>query len=190
MPVSCVVGGCTRTFWRNPEVFWLGFPRNAATRREWVRFVNNTRADFTLTEYSKICSAHFSGDCVDESVRLKRSLGLKANYGRNDSRFCTLKTDTDKSKEICCTTQRYVVETFISVNLKSCHNFTAQNLIYTPSWILCDLFFHFNIIQNRYSSSTSYKTFKRATVWAYRCTKATCCGDWEEGGASCRNTVK
>ena len=80
MPVSCVVGGCTRNKAKNPDIFWLTFPKDTSTRRAWVRFVNNTRSDFTLTSSSLICSAHFSDDCVDETVQMKRNLGFPYRF--------------------------------------------------------------------------------------------------------------
>ena len=80
MPVSCVVGGCTRNKAKNPDIFWLSFPKDASTRRAWVRFVKNTRSDFTLTSSSLVCSAHFSDDCVDETVQMKRNLGLPCRF--------------------------------------------------------------------------------------------------------------
>lgn len=80
MPVSCVVGGCTRNKVKNPEVYWLTFPKDVATQRAWVRFVKNTRSDFTLTSASILCSAHFSDECVDETVKMKESLGLPFRF--------------------------------------------------------------------------------------------------------------
>ena len=52
MPQSCVVGGCSRNTSKNPGVCFLSFPKNESTRRSWIRFVNNTRSDFVLTDWS------------------------------------------------------------------------------------------------------------------------------------------
>ena len=94
MPLNCVVGGCTRNWVKNPDVFWLIFPKNVTTRRAWVRFVNNTRSDFTLTNASRVCSAHFSEDCIDETVRMKISLGLKTRFQVKEGSVPTIKAPT------------------------------------------------------------------------------------------------
>ena len=73
MPTSCVVGGCTRNSIKNPETHFCQFPRDPAISKEWVKFVNNTRKDFTFLARSRplICSAHFSEDCRERSSALK-----------------------------------------------------------------------------------------------------------------------
>ena len=80
MPKSCVVGGCTCNILKNPEVFWLLFPKDSATQRAWVRFLNNTRSDFTLGSSSFVCSANFTDDCIDETLKMKRSLCLPFRF--------------------------------------------------------------------------------------------------------------
>jgi hypothetical protein len=94
MPLSCVVGGCTRNAEKNRDVFWLSFPRDPATRRQWIRFVDTTRSDFSLSEYSKVCSAHFSEECVDETYKLKICLGLQARFKLKEGSVPTLKSPT------------------------------------------------------------------------------------------------
>ena len=94
MPRSCVVGGCTRNFDANPDVCWLTFPKAPAVRREWVRFVNTTRSDFRLSEWSRICSAHFDEDAVDETVKMKRRLGLTTKFKLKDGAVPSLKAPT------------------------------------------------------------------------------------------------
>ena len=77
-PTSCVVGGCTRNSIKNPETHLHQFPRDPAISKEWVKFVNNARKDFTFLARSRplICSAHFSEDSRERSNALKESLGL------------------------------------------------------------------------------------------------------------------
>ena len=80
MPQSCVVGGCSRNTSKNPGVSFLSFPKAKSVRRQWIRFVKNRRSDFVLTEWSKVCSEHFTADCLDSTFRAKQSLGIKANF--------------------------------------------------------------------------------------------------------------
>ena len=80
MPRNCVVGGCTRNSKANPDFQPFKFPKHPATCREWVRFVNTTRSDFKLSEWSRICRAHFDEDSQDASSWMKQSLGLQAIF--------------------------------------------------------------------------------------------------------------
>ena len=93
MPTSCVVGGCIRNSIKNPETHFCQFPRDPAISKEWVKFVNNTRKDFTFLARSRplICSAHFSEDCRERSSALKESLGLKSKYRLKPGSIPTLK---------------------------------------------------------------------------------------------------
>ncbi len=102
MPASCVVGGCTRKTTKNPEVHFVRFPRNPSTCKEWVRFVDNTRSDFKLTKWSTICSAHFKGECMDDSVKLQSSMGLKPKFRLKPGSVPSLKapsTSKDDSQD-------------------------------------------------------------------------------------------
>ena len=99
MPTSCVVGGCTRNSIKNPETHFCQFPRDPAVSKEWVKFVNNTRKDFTFLARSRllICSAHFSEECRERSSALKESLGLKSKYRLNPGSIPTLKAPNIES---------------------------------------------------------------------------------------------
>ena len=99
MPTSCVVGGCTRNSIKNPETHFYQFPRDPAISKEWVKFVNNTRNDFTFLARSRplICSAHFSEDCRERSSALKESLGLKSKYRLKPGSIPTLKAPNIES---------------------------------------------------------------------------------------------
>ena len=101
MPTSCVVGGCTRNSnsIKNPETHFCKFPRDPAISKEWVKFVNNTRKDFTILARSRplICSAHFSEDCRKRSSALKESVGLKSKYRLKPGSIPTLKAPNIES---------------------------------------------------------------------------------------------
>ena len=99
MPTLCVVGGCTRNSIKNPETHFYQFPRDPAISKEWVKFVNNTRKDFTFLARSRplICSAHFSEDCRERSSALKESLGLKSKYRLKPGSIPTLKAPNIES---------------------------------------------------------------------------------------------
>ena len=77
MPDRCVVGGCSSV--PGGGVSLHKFPKDERQRRIWIRFVDNTRADFVCTKYSAICSDHFEDDCFDKSYELKETFGLKSN---------------------------------------------------------------------------------------------------------------
>ena len=111
MPQCCVVGSCSRTSLKNPDVAFLSFPKRESVRRSWVRFVNNTRSDFVLTEWSKVCSAHFSDEHIDCSYRMKKSLGIPAQFKLAEGAVPTSKApsiwestsnDVDSTAETSC----------------------------------------------------------------------------------------
>lgn len=98
MPRNCVIGGCTRTSSKNREVSFFKFPLDEQQRREWVRFVCTTRADFKfadVTEWSRVCSKHFDDDCRDQSSRMKQHLGLKTKFLLKESAVPSLKSPTN-----------------------------------------------------------------------------------------------
>lgn len=90
MPNRCVVGQCSNT---TQDGFTLHtFPKDEKTRRLWTRFVQNTRADFkTPSATSVICSGHFTPDCYDRSVELKRKLGISCRLEVLPGKVPTLK---------------------------------------------------------------------------------------------------
>ena len=94
MPASCVVGGCTRTISKNPEIHFVRFPKNPSTSTEWVHFVRNTRSDFKQTKWSMICSAHFTEDCLDDSTKLQSSMGITRNFKLKPGSVPSLKAPT------------------------------------------------------------------------------------------------
>ena len=64
-----------------------------------MKFVNNTRKDFTFLARSRplICFAHFSEDCRERSSALKESLGLKSKYRLKPGSIPTLKAPNIES---------------------------------------------------------------------------------------------
>ena len=71
IPKNCAIGGYTRTSLKDRDVSFFKFPQNEQVRRERVRFVTTTRADFKsadVTEWSRICSKHFDGDCHARAI--------------------------------------------------------------------------------------------------------------------------
>ena len=76
MPINCVVGGCCRNQNNSPDSSFYRFPSDFSHQRLWVRFVDNTRADFVRTPNSRVCSAHFVHDDFEPSSLLKRKFGI------------------------------------------------------------------------------------------------------------------
>lgn len=116
MPTSCVAGGCTRNSSKNPETHFVQFPRDPAISKEWVKFVNNTRKDFTFSARSRplICSAHFSEDCIEPSINssaLKKSLGLTTKFRLKPGSIPTKAPNIERIRVSTCTTTRLTATT-------------------------------------------------------------------------------
>ncbi len=66
----CVAAGCSNT--HNDGVSLHKFPIDPVLKDKWVKQVRRTRAKWTATKYSVLCSEHFSVDSFQvESQRLK-----------------------------------------------------------------------------------------------------------------------
>ena len=70
---------CSKLCWHNrPEpnadgVSLLHFPRYPSLRRKWNQQVQRTRADWKdATEYSVLCSEHFTNECFEEDSFIAR----------------------------------------------------------------------------------------------------------------------
>ena len=74
MPIRCVAGGCSNTY--KEGVSFFNFPKERPRRRIWISKVQTTRAKWTPTEHSKLCSAHFTDDCFETEVALASSMGI------------------------------------------------------------------------------------------------------------------
>ncbi|CAH1788266.1 unnamed protein product [Owenia fusiformis] len=60
MPFRCVVGGCSNEPREGISLF--KWPKDAKMARLWAKFVDSTRKDFTPSDQTRICSAHFKSE--------------------------------------------------------------------------------------------------------------------------------
>ncbi|PIK37131.1 hypothetical protein BSL78_26037 [Apostichopus japonicus] len=99
MPVRCVVEGCSNVITK--AISLHRWPKNDKTRRLWTKFVQNTRFDFTgPSQYSSVCSEHFTEAVYDPSFLLKEEMGLKGRHKRVlPDKYPTLKTPKIRSGE-------------------------------------------------------------------------------------------
>lgn len=82
----CVCGGpglasCTNTY--NVEgISMHKFPENEETRRQWTQFVRRHRPDFSPSNSSVICSAHFEKSCFHtrHNIGVPDELKPRARY--------------------------------------------------------------------------------------------------------------
>ena len=74
MPQRCVAGGCSKT--AKDGVSLHGWPSIPQVARLWTNAVRNTRANFSPTTSSKLCSVHFSEDSFETQSVMALSLGL------------------------------------------------------------------------------------------------------------------
>ena len=77
----CVAANCDSTYKDGVSLF--RFPKDPVLRREWVRQVRRTRADWnepalgTVNPSCVLCSCHFTADCFDTvGHAVKLSLGF------------------------------------------------------------------------------------------------------------------
>ena len=54
----------------------FGFPKDAALRALWVKQVQWTRAKWTVTKYSVLCSKHFEEDCFETEASVASQFGI------------------------------------------------------------------------------------------------------------------
>lgn len=52
------------------------FPKDQPRRRCWINKVLTTRANWTASEHSMLCSRHFGEDCFEPEVAIAASLGI------------------------------------------------------------------------------------------------------------------
>ena len=74
MPILCVAGGCSNTY--RDGVSFFKFPKDQPRRRCWINKVLTTRAEWTPSEHSMLCSRHFGKDCFEPEVALASLLGI------------------------------------------------------------------------------------------------------------------
>ena len=75
MVYHCVAAGCSNTTGGNITLH--KFPSDKGKRAKWIQQVQRTRAQWTATQYSFLCSEHFTQDCFEVESLLASSFGLK-----------------------------------------------------------------------------------------------------------------
>ena len=76
MGKRCAVVGCSTTHKNGISLF--KFPKDKGIRRQWIRQVQRNRANWTgPSEYSCICSQHFSSDCLESTSRVSNQIGFR-----------------------------------------------------------------------------------------------------------------
>ena len=72
---SCVAAGCSNT--PSDCVSLFKFPSDATVRRQWEKQVQQTRAQWKVTDHSYLCSDHFNEDCFEVDSTLASQFGIK-----------------------------------------------------------------------------------------------------------------
>ncbi|XP_064618983.1 uncharacterized protein LOC135482662 [Lineus longissimus] len=77
----CVLFGCSATADASSALSTHSFPKKPAIRRQWVKFVQTTRADFVdpkpTNTSAVVCSKHFTDDCFE----------VPLSFAQNESGF-------------------------------------------------------------------------------------------------------
>ena len=75
MGKRCVAAGCSNTNANGKSLF--RFPRDPSLRAQWNKQVQRTRADWKdATEYSVLCSDHFTSNCFEEDSYIAAQFGI------------------------------------------------------------------------------------------------------------------
>ena len=72
--IRCVAAGCSNT--ARPGIALYKFPKDPILRKWWERQMHRTRAKWTATESSVLCSKHFTAECFEESAALASQFGI------------------------------------------------------------------------------------------------------------------
>ena len=80
MPNRCVATGCSST--ASPGISLYKFPNDPVLQKRWERQVQRTRAKWTATESSVLCSKHFTAECFEESAALASQFGISYKRSR------------------------------------------------------------------------------------------------------------
>ena len=76
MVKRCVAAGCSNTYSNNVSLFV--FPRDRSLRQEWAKQVKKTRPKWGgPSDYSVLCSDHFTDDCFEPESLLAPKLGVE-----------------------------------------------------------------------------------------------------------------
>lgn len=71
---KCVAAGCSNT--NSDTVSLHKFPKDPTLRSQWEKQVQRTRAKWTATDSSLLCSEHFTADCFEADTKLAAEFGL------------------------------------------------------------------------------------------------------------------
>ena len=75
MGKRCIATGCSNT--NSDGVSLFRFPRDPSLRKKWNKQVQRTRADWKdATEYSVLCSDHFTSDSFEMDSFLAARFGM------------------------------------------------------------------------------------------------------------------
>ena len=75
MVKRCVAAGCSNTNADGVSLF--KFPKDEKLHALWIKQVSRFRAEWTCTEYSVLCSEHFSDECFEVESKLAAEFGMK-----------------------------------------------------------------------------------------------------------------
>lgn len=78
--VFCAAFNCTND--SKSKVSTFKFPEDPKLRKEWL--VKMRRESFEPTKHSRICADHFTADCFEQNLAVRRSLGSEFKPGRLD----------------------------------------------------------------------------------------------------------
>lgn len=70
----CVAAGCSNT--PSERISLHKFPADLKLREKWVKQVRRTRAQWTPTKYSVLCSEHFSEDSFEVDSAIAATFGI------------------------------------------------------------------------------------------------------------------
>ena len=93
---TCAAGGpgqisCNGSY--SPGISMHTFQVNKQIRAKWVKFVRTHRPDFQATNYSALCSLHFSLSCFTR-LKLDDLMSVSAETGKE-----TVKSTSEKATE-------------------------------------------------------------------------------------------
>ena len=76
MVKRCIAAGCSNTHADGVSLFSI--PRNPSLHAQWNKQVQRTRADLrNATDYSVLCSEHFTYDCFEEGPVIAAQFGIQ-----------------------------------------------------------------------------------------------------------------
>jgi len=76
MVKRCIAAGCSNSYSDGVSLF--SFPRDPSLRARWNKQVQRTRADWRdATDYSVICSDHFTNDCFEKGSIMASQFGIQ-----------------------------------------------------------------------------------------------------------------